>query len=165
MKVLKITGECREKGETLGNSFEGFAYYDEYSKCIEGYLCRNTNFCALQTTSYIVGSYDENTLEFELLVVHTSYEDHATDSLLIFEDVRKEGIWGNCDLKYGYFGVVGSATVSLEVTSEQRVTDVERAVDHLEAYIDDIELIREIDDYSYHVHTKFPGAFRDYFNN
>lgn len=164
MKVLKITGDYQERRLWFNNAFEGYVTYDEESMLLLGYMCRNPGYSAIMTTSYIIGSYDTNTHELELLEVHTDSNKEEEDTLFIFDDVRNEGIWGQCDLKYDYFSVVGSARLRLEETDEQRVKDVERAVEYLEQEINDAYAYRVIDDYQSMVHSVFAGVFRDYFN-
>lgn len=165
MKVLKITGEYEQQRFCYKNAFEGFATYDEESKLLLGYMCRNMCHSSLMTTSYIIGSYDEDTHELELLEVQTASNKEEDDTLFIFEDVREEGIWGSCDLKYDYFSVEGSVRFRVEETDEQRVKDVENAVEYLENEIDNAYAYMVIDDYRNMVHSTFPGIFQQYFNS
>lgn len=165
MKVLKITGDYEQRKFWFNDAFEGFATYDEESNLLLGYLCRNGEYSTIMTTSYIIGSYDSDTHELELLEVQTADNYGEDDILFIFEDVRKEGIWGQCDLKYEYFNVGGNVRLRLEETDEQRVKDVDRAVEYLEQGIDDVDAYRVITDYQSTIHSTFPGIFRDYFNS
>ena len=165
MKVLKITGDYEQRKFGVNDAFEGYATYDEESKMLLGYLCRNVESSTLMTTSYIIGSYDPDNHELEFLEVQTTDNKEEDDTLFIFEDIREEGIWGQCDLKYEYFNVGGNARIKLEETEEQRVKDIDRAVEYLEAGLDEIDAYRVITDYQSTIHYLFPGIFRDYFNS
>lgn len=163
MKVLKITGDYELQGEWCSPAFVGFATYDEESNLITGYLDRISDFSALEATSYVVGSYDEHTHELELLEADSFSLPTEPEKLFIFEDDRKEGVWGNCDLTFNFFSVKGKARIHIRESTEKDVREIERTVEHIESGIEDGNIIPVIDDCYQFVHNKFSGVFKDYF--
>ena len=165
MKVLQITVDYEEHNEWLDSELDGFAVYDEESSLITGYISRFSYFSSMESISYIIGSYDEETKELEFLEIIDCCSRMEDDNLFIFEDSSKEGVWGNCDLKTNYFSVQGKARTYVRETTQRSVRDVSRIVDHLEEMIDDSDVLFAITDYNRHIHKKFSGVFRDYFDN
>ena len=163
MKVLKIAVDYEENNKWLSSELNGFAVYDEESKLLTGYIERYSFFSSIEMISYIIGSYDEETKELEFLEVIDCWSKSENDNLFIFDDVRKEGIWGNCDIKSNYFSVQGKARIYVRESEERSLRVVSRVVDQLEDLIDDNDVLLAITDYNRHAHKHFSGAFKDYF--